>query len=75
MRLFKKNIQKKEKGSVLVLVLVFCAVSMIIAVSLIEIMSLLHKAALKKQNLERAFQVAEAGINYYQWRLAHTPDN
>ena len=75
MRLFKKNIQKKEKGSVLVLVLVFCAVSMIIAVSLIEIMSLLHKAALKKQNLERAFQVAEAGINYYKWRLAHTPDN
>jgi len=75
MNIFKKNKNKKEHGGILILVLVFCVVSMMIAVSLIEIMSLLHKTALKKQNLERAFQVAEAGINYYKWRLSHTPDN
>lgn len=69
------KIQKKENGKILIMVIVFCAISMMIAVSLIEIMSLLHKASLKKQNLERAFQVAEAGINYYKWRLSHSPDN
>lgn len=26
-------------------------------------------------NRELAFQIAEAGVNYYQWRLAHFPDD
>lgn len=71
----KEKKHKKEKGGILILVIVFCAVFMMMAVSLIEIMSLLHKSALKKQNLERAFQVAEAGINYYKWRLSHSPED
>ena len=75
MNKLKQKLKNKESGKILIFVLVFCAVSMMIAVSLIEIMSLLHKAALKKQNLERAFQVAEAGVNYYKWRLAHSPDD
>ena len=66
---------QSQRGSILVLVIVFCAVFMAIGVSLIQIMSLLHKASLKKQKLEQTFQIAEAGINFYKWRLAHEPEN
>ncbi|MFH2105267.1 MAG: pilus assembly PilX N-terminal domain-containing protein, partial [Parcubacteria group bacterium] len=66
---------KSQRGSILVLVIVFCAVFMTIGVSLIQIMSLLHKASLKKQKLEQTFQIAEAGVNFYKWRLAHEPED
>lgn len=33
-----------------------------------------HESVLQSQD-ETAFQVAEAGLNYARWRLAHDPDN
>ena len=72
---YQKSKNDETRGSILVFVIVFCAVFMMIGVSLIQIMSLLHKSSLKKQSLEKTFQVAEAGINFYKWRLAHSPDD
>ena len=33
------------------------------------------KLELAKENREKAFQVAEAGLEYYRWHLAHWPDD
>ena len=30
-----------------------------------------NRASARKHNREMAFQIAEAGINYYRWHLAH----
>ena len=32
-----------------------------------------NKASNRKHNRDLAFQIAEAGINYYRWHLAHSP--
>ena len=31
-----------------------------------------NRASVRKHNREMAFQIAEAGINYYRWHLAHS---
>lgn len=54
---------------------VFVAMFAVIFVSLAELTSLrYHEGALQAQD-ELAFQVAEAGLNYGRWRLAHDPEN
>jgi len=34
-----------------------------------------HQASNRKQNRDMAFHIAEAGIHYYRWHLAHSPED
>ena len=34
-----------------------------------------HKHSLEKASWYEALNVAEAGLNYYRWHLAHNPDD
>ncbi len=66
---------KKESGSILVLVIVFAAVFTTIGTGLVGMVSTQHKLSSQKVASRQALHIAEAGINYYRWHLAHAPDD
>jgi hypothetical protein len=65
--------QNNQSGQLLVLVLVFGAIFLIIVTSFIS--SVVNQARVVDVRFEqqRASEIAEAGLNYYAWFLAHNP--
>ncbi len=64
------------QGSILLFAIVFGFVSftvIVVAVSSYAISE--NRASVKKHNREMAFQIAEAGANYYRWHLAHNKND
>jgi hypothetical protein len=68
-KIVKKLTQKK--GFVLVQALVFGGIGMIVVSALIAWASLNIKASRTAIYRERAIQIAEGGVDYYRWHLAH----
>jgi hypothetical protein len=69
-----KNIKQKKinfKGSAIVYALVIMAVVLILLTSIIRYVASQMKFSANRVEKERAFQVAEAGVYYYRWYLAH----
>ncbi len=61
-----------HRGSMLLYVLVFGSLAFTIMVLGVVSYGLLeNQATLSKYNREMAYEIAEAGINYYRWHLAH----
>lgn len=76
MKYFLKKIAKNRKGSFLLSVVVFGSVTFMIIVSGIASYALFeHKASNRKQARDMSFHIAEAGIEYYRWHLAHNPND
>lgn len=67
MKFFKKN----KNGSALAYMLVILTIVMIILVSMLQYISSQLKFSMNRVEKEKSFQVAEAGIYYYRWYLAH----
>lgn len=65
----------KEKGSLVILTLVFGGLFVMLSTSLAGYVLIQKKVQFSKENREKALQVAEAGLEYYKWRLAHFPDD
>jgi hypothetical protein len=65
-----KNLQK---GYLLVQVLVFAAAGVIVTGGLIGWAGTSLKLSRYLASREQAFQIAEAGVEYYRWHLAHAP--
>ncbi|MDZ4385147.1 MAG: pilus assembly PilX N-terminal domain-containing protein, partial [Candidatus Moranbacteria bacterium] len=63
--------KKNKKGSALAYGLIMMAVVSIILVSLLRYISSQMRASLNRGEKEQAFQVAEAGVYFYRWYLAH----
>lgn len=64
--------QKSARGSMLLFVMVFGALAFsVIVVGIAGYAVLEHNATNYRVNSEEAFQIAEAGISYYRWHLAH----
>jgi len=72
MFLMKKNYTNK-KGMIVVMVLVFASVFVTIMIGLSGFIFVQSKASISKENREKALQIAEAGLDYYKWFLAHNP--
>lgn len=64
-----------HRGYLLVLILVFGAVFFTIASAFLGFIVSQHRAQIFNYNKERALDIAEAGLNYYKWFLAHYPDD
>jgi len=62
-----------ESGYVVVSTLVFATVAIIILTGLTSWAALNYRAVIQTTDREKAFQIAEAGIDYYRWHLAHSP--
>lgn len=65
--------KQKEKGYLLVQVLVFGAAGVIIIGGLIGWAGTSLRLSRYLASREQAFQIAEAGVEYYRWHLAHAP--
>ena len=66
----KQKIESK-KGSVLAYMLVIMSIVMIVMVSMLGYISNQLKFSINRAEREKAFQVAEAGVYFYRWYLAH----
>lgn len=62
------------RGSALVYGLVIMTVVLILLTSIIGFVASQTKYALTVHSREQAFQIAEAGIHFYKWYLAHNTD-
>ncbi len=61
------------QGFILVNVLVFGVISVIVVSGLVNWGGTMLKDTRQLSAREQAFQIAEAGIDYYRWHLAHAP--
>ena len=69
----KKDKLKYNKGQILIQVIVFGSIAVYLLGVLVNWASLDIRAGRQAFNRERALQIAEAGIDYYRWHLAHSP--
>lgn len=72
-----KNIKDltKGKGFFLVIVLVFGAIFLTLLSSFIGFIITQSQVVNQRVILEQSSDIAEAGLNYYRWYLAHYPDD
>ncbi|HEY5588594.1 MAG TPA: hypothetical protein VIK86_06530 [Candidatus Paceibacterota bacterium] len=68
-----KNI--KNKGVILLNVIVFTTVAVALVTFFISWASYSLKTAKSTLYKEQALQIAEAGVDYYRWHLAHSPND
>lgn len=64
-----------KSGYLLVLILVFGAIFVSIITAFVGFVVTQHRAQVINYNREQAIDIAEAGLNYYKWFLAHNPGN
>lgn len=72
---FFKSFLKPNKGGVLIFVIVFMAVFLTVATGLLEWVRIEIRATKQQEQKRMTFQIAEAGIDYYRWHLAHDPED
>ena len=81
MKYFANTTHKKRRplgkeGILLVYVLIFGGViTIMIASGLTSYALFEHRASRHVENRDIAFHIAEAGIDYYRWHLAHSPND
>lgn len=63
----------QKKGYLIVLILVFGAIFLTMLVSFMGYVVTLQRSQVISYNKERALDIAEGGLNYYKWFLAHNP--
>lgn len=63
----------KQRGSILILAIVFTGIFLIIVVGLLQYVTTLNKSSVAEQDRERAFEISESGIDHYQWLFTHNP--
>lgn len=64
-----------QSGYLLVLVLVFGSVFFVIASGFIGYIIAENRVIEQRLQFEQAGEIAEAGLNYYKWYLAHNPND
>lgn len=62
-----------SKGSVVITTLVFATIFVMLVSGLTGYVVVQKKATQATELKEKALQIAEAGLDYYKWRLAHDP--
>lgn len=75
--MYLSRTQKKQNqaGFTMLLVIVFCGI-FLMTTSVLAGFLLMNKKLLRaKETREKAFQAAEAGLEYYRWHLAHFPND
>ncbi len=70
-----KNKINKNKGGALIYLLIVIFIFSIMMMSVINLLVFKMKVLSTTIDKEQALQIAEAGINYYQWHLAHFPSD
>lgn len=66
---------KNKKGFILIQSIVFGSIAVIIISGLVNWAVVNLKVSKRAVFRERSLQIAEAGIDYYRWHLAHAPQD
>lgn len=66
---------QSQTGALLILVLIFGAVFFVVVSSYLGYIITQHRIQESKYQSEQALNIAESGIDYYKWYLAHNPDD
>ncbi len=70
------QLTKNRRGASLMYILIFGSLATMIIVSGVATYALFeHQASNRKHARDMAFHIAEAGIDYYRWHLAHDPND
>jgi hypothetical protein len=73
--IFKNSPNNNQAGYLLILVLVFGSIFLVIISSFIGSVISQNQVINFRHEQQRATEIAEAGLNYYRWYLAHYPDD
>ncbi len=65
----------KRKGQIAVELLFLSAIIVALITGFVSLSSSFLQLSLRAQNKLQAFEIAEAGIEYYRWHLAHAPQD
>ena len=65
----------RERGAILTLVLVFGSIFVLMFGGLAGYVFTQYRQSMQKVSQTEAFEIAEVGINYGRWRLAHAPND
>jgi len=68
----KKTYKTYNQGLILVAMLVFGAIAALLTSGLVGFSIISINSSRQEFNREQAIQIAEAGIDYYRWHLAHS---
>jgi hypothetical protein len=72
----QKKFLNNKKGSILLFVVMFGLLAMGVIITGVAGYAVFeHRASTRLYERDEAFQIAEAGIDYYRWHLAHTPND
>lgn len=66
---------KHRKGSILVTLIIFGGITVMALGAIASLLLSEHLVIQRSIGSEQALQIAEGGINYYRWQLAHDPTN
>src|SRR3990167_415032 len=69
------GVRARKRGVLTIQVLIFGSVSVILLTGFVLWMDINLRAARRDYDEIRAFAIAEAGIEYYRWHLAHAPND
>jgi hypothetical protein len=69
----KTLMQKKNTGEMLIYLMIIMFLFTVMMLPVVSSVTISAKYSTSAQNKELALQIAEAGVNYYQWHLAHYP--
>ncbi len=70
-----KNKKRFNRGLSLIAVVIFMSISLVSIIGLTQWAVLHAKLVRQSQDRELALAIAEAGIEYYRWHLAHAPQD
>ncbi|PIR76526.1 MAG: hypothetical protein COU32_01530 [Candidatus Magasanikbacteria bacterium CG10_big_fil_rev_8_21_14_0_10_42_10] len=72
----QKRVRQNVRGSLLLFVMIFGSVAFTLIVLGVSSYAMFeNQASNKKQFRDLSFHIAEAGVNYYRWHLAHSPED
>lgn len=65
----------REQGIITTLTMVFGAIFVLLMAGLLGFILLQYRGSLQRVSRQQALHVAEAGLEYYKWRLQHFPND
>lgn len=69
------NLKTNQSGAMFVTALMVTAIFLASAIGLVSLGLYRYKLYLQETAKQQALHIAEAGINYYRWHLAHAPND
>jgi hypothetical protein len=71
----KTNRRDLQKGTALITLLIVTSIALITTVAFVNWGTVLFRSSRHLEQFEKAYHAAEAGIEYYRWHLAHSPND